>query len=771
MIIRELRILPPFAIARVGSANEPVDSYVLEDDPENPLNFRRIRGSVTLEVNERTGEIARSQVPDVVEFKKQGRIRPVAPFLEVFAFTHEDQPLRPLDLDLLHSMGVDAAKVEWRVRVANRKVVRRTGNQRNLVSADTGWFTDHDVHLLQGTCPNFVSPDKWIAFGKARFIRPTAEFSQIRLRFTPGKGLIYGPSRGPGDKPDPVISDERAIYDRTKDWVGFGEDIKNDTLPPTLYAIEPPAPPWLHFNVAISRGYLDDTCDGFVDVRLKLPGGKILQASARICAGPPAVVPDSLFVRTLADDLEQVVHGPEVSREDEQFEVTRTRAAEIVRRAYETVRFMNVHLMNGNVFQGRDPLSLDTMPEEESADTERAIRPVMAPGTVDTLTILQLHEQVYTALRGGAAPWFVDLLRKPNEVADFTDRGRRKMPALMCGADNNYLALTWRQIDTIQKTCDESMFQNYGDFRAPEPKLLTPENLSAQLSYAATGNPINSRPMTAISNCCPGLEVDFRAVWRRMFKGIVLREYDNLVMAVDTEDGLDEKTEKKYKRLVGQRLLRVRFSENVAEKNGQFLMMTDFYGPAPSNPQGGKIQLSTQANPNGLAPVEWSNALAHILHSRQGQEVFCDFTKVPNGGEADMVKPTEHPNNYVTERMKVRRFFEPNTAVISPELAYPGELTQGLCSPWQNDYRECSCYYWASARPDFVNVEPTGNGLSKGDNWLQKERTGVYVPDDYQDSRLILYNELFLEWERWLRFQIGGRDVPDQQTAAAKGTA
>ena len=34
------------------------------------------------------------------------------------------------------------------------------------------------------------------------------------------------------------------------------------------------------------------------------------------------------------------------------------------------------------------------------------------------------------------------LLRRPDEVADFTDRGRRKMPALMCGADNNYLALT-----------------------------------------------------------------------------------------------------------------------------------------------------------------------------------------------------------------------------------------------------------------------------------------------------------------------------------------
>src|SRR6185295_19685012 len=77
--------------------------------------------------------------------------------------------------------------------------------------------------------------------------------------------------------------------------------------------------------------------------------------------------------------------------------------------------------------------------------------PIMPSGTVDTLAIMTLHQQVYAALRAGAAPWFLRLLRSPDEVADFTDRGRRKMPALMCGADNNYLALTWRQIDTIRK--------------------------------------------------------------------------------------------------------------------------------------------------------------------------------------------------------------------------------------------------------------------------------------------------------------------------------
>ena len=43
--------------------------------------------------------------------------------------------------------------------------------------------------------------------------------------------------------------------------------------------------------------------------------------------------------------------------------------------------------------------------------------------------------------------------------SDFTDRGRRKMPALMCGADNSYLALTYRQIDTIRKSAEEPSAQ------------------------------------------------------------------------------------------------------------------------------------------------------------------------------------------------------------------------------------------------------------------------------------------------------------------------
>src|SRR5262245_47717577 len=84
MTLRELRILPPIAIGRLGSADIPVANYTTEDAPVHPLNFRRITPRQTLRVDEATGEVHGEQ-PSTISFKSGLRIRPVAPFLEVFA--------------------------------------------------------------------------------------------------------------------------------------------------------------------------------------------------------------------------------------------------------------------------------------------------------------------------------------------------------------------------------------------------------------------------------------------------------------------------------------------------------------------------------------------------------------------------------------------------------------------------------------------------------------------------------------------------------------
>ena len=116
------------------------------------------------------------------------------------------------------------------------------------------------------------------------------------------------------------------------------------------------------------------------------------------------------------------------------------------------------------------------------------------------------------------------------------------------------------------------------------------------------------------------------------------------------------------------------------------------------------------------------------------------------------------PKSLLYRDLELRRFFEVTDVngrptiqpVIARALADPGELTQGLCSPWQNDYRECACYYWAASRPDDVNVVDTASGETRGDNWMNKPKAPGnphYVLDDRSDPRLLSYDDLFRDWQ------------------------
>lgn len=261
---------------------------------------------------------------------------------------------------------------------------------------------------------------------------------------------------------------------------------------------------------------------------------------------------------------------------------------------------------------------------------------------------------------------------------------------------------------------------------------ILPQNKMAQLHYRATGNPESTLPGSAISNCFPGLEYDFKAFWRRVFKGIVLMEWDNYV--VDIEDD-------QYEGLRGHRLLKV---------NGR-PVITTVQGPSIVNGPSGLLPLG-KGSP---VTMEWSNALAFIF-SHHGHTVKCVFTREKS---LERESIPDDVSKTMEVDLAIREIFDKDSLAPADGYLRPGELTQGLCSPWQHDYRECSCYYWPASRPDYVNVEPSANGISKGDNWLAKERTGEYVLDDRKDSRLVTYDDLFTKWEEELRFQVKGHDV------------
>ena len=443
MAITELRILPPFAIGRLGASPTPLEAYELRVDPAAPLDYRRLVPCETFEVNPATGEIARCYQPKNIRFRDGEQIRPVAPFLEVYARTGEDE-LEPLTLGLLAAEGLNAEHVRWTVKVGNIKAHRRTGKKEDRIYAQVERVNDHAEHPLLGECDNFL-PGKKLPLGRIRYICPTPKFPGIRLRFTPAAGRVYGANKRRKTakdqcEDDPVLChDDQFIYKPEGAWVGhFDLGSPTDTMPNNIYAGYADGNNW------VSWGYLDDECDGVVTVELSdKDGNPWLSAHGRIAAGPPAFAPDSLPIRTVQDELEQVLEGPLATGA-----VSPEVAIEVVRRALDTVRLMNTAVMNGNTMAGRTNIA-STMARQDTNDYGLPYKPIMAQSLVDQWAVRALHERILGTLLGGAAPWFSEVLRRPEEIGDFTDQGRRKMPALMRGADGRMLALTRRHISQI----------------------------------------------------------------------------------------------------------------------------------------------------------------------------------------------------------------------------------------------------------------------------------------------------------------------------------
>ncbi len=249
---------------------------------------------------------------------------------------------------------------------------------------------------------------------------------------------------------------------------------------------------------------------------------------------------------------------------------------------------------------------------------------------------------------------------------------------------------------------------------------ISPKNVTAQFSYRAAGNPPSTLPQGAISNFFPGLEFDLRSLWKHIFEGIELHE-SGLVSG--GHQGLAV-TPGSPGEIAGVRPLFRLLSVDgrPVESRG----MSD-QGPMPER-----------------FAMEFFNSLADAVQ-KAGQPVRCVFRNPQN-------------NATVNADLVVQPIFE--GVAFSKKLLEAGSMTQGLCSPWQADYRECGCYYWAASRPDYNNVQVVA-GQARGHNWMQRNRGPAddYLPDAPQDPRQFNYNDLYTNWEHVLTFVVGGKET------------
>jgi hypothetical protein len=280
---------------------------------------------------------------------------------------------------------------------------------------------------------------------------------------------------------------------------------------------------------------------------------------------------------------------------------------------------------------------------------------------------------------------------------------------------------------------------------------IEPKNLTSQLlRYQARGNPPGAHPGSAVGNFFPGLEFNFLSVWKRFFIGIELNESSGDVMAVD----LDAPPE--VRALLGAQLIAVDLKIDQGKIVSALPVLVDIIGPPPG----------PSPDPNtvlGQIFLEWGNALARLHFTKGGTNdpVLCLFQNPQTG---DRLPPVA---------LRVRRLLDPQTGVLSLDVVRPGELTQSLCSPWQTDFIGCACYYWAANRPDFVNISSAADaGDESGHNWMDVTRSmkadasGTPQPFYSLEPGKTLRHEDIIrkdDWERHLRFVIGGKDEPPPQ--------
>jgi hypothetical protein len=300
-----------------------------------------------------------------------------------------------------------------------------------------------------------------------------------------------------------------------------------------------------------------------------------------------------------------------------------------------------------------------------------------------------------------------------------------------------------------------------------------PRNRTARA--AVIGNPASARLDDAVGNCFPGLELDVRNLDGRFFPGLLFR-----IVAAPVAPLPGTPANEGGARLVvvdwaSDPMLRERSPEPWVQT-----LLAQLQGDAGNTlsqgrwylhwvEQGGK-RISTMQPGGQPWDGQWVWRFIRSLTLDEPVSI----------GLVNRDAPVPQPEISLSG---FRRRYTTPDGVISPVFE-PGELTQSLCNPWQHDFRDCACYYWASNHPDVVlgqsgasvDEEPKDSttALTYID-WLRRDRTPageVAVPDTRSAARPDQIDHFEINW-RWqeLNFVIGGREIADVYEPPRHGQA
>lgn len=321
--IKAIRFHPPVAVARLGDSSSPLEAFTWTEDTRLFASGQTVIAPVTsLEVLP-DGSVE-PYLPGPIRFRDGLSIRPVCPFLELWADV-EGSGAQPLTSALLEAAGMNTAALYFQVIAANLKAARQNGDPSGGFEARLNVRgNDHQRHDLfawthaDGTQP-LVLRERPLWLGAFQVIRPVrrknrfdVSLDTIRVRFTPGRGAVYGPpfaieGQANGSRHRHLIAPpENRILNPQASWCSF--DVNRLPFP-----FVEPADAYDGTN-DLDRGgtcwgVVDDTCDAVItasfsyslDTSGDTPALPI--ATARVMVAPPHYAPDRRHIYSIADDL------------------------------------------------------------------------------------------------------------------------------------------------------------------------------------------------------------------------------------------------------------------------------------------------------------------------------------------------------------------------------------------------------------------------------------------------------------------------------------
>jgi hypothetical protein len=311
----------------------------------------------------------------------------------------------------------------------------------------------------------------------------------------------------------------------------------------------------------------------------------------------------------------------------------------------------------------------------------------------------------------------------------------------------------------------------------PKDMKLFPRNLTARADYVVRGNPVISRPESGADNSHPGLEFDQRNLDRGFFPGLLFDfQFGVGARLAAVRSPWLEKEEELDKDHSG--------ADSLGAKGGEFFLwyIRGIFGDQPGKPtvadvygldgydvlrkvhdlEPGPIAVVVGVRPEklqvdtGILQVWLQAALLEL------QAMNSPPAAGPVEQRLDIFRAGDGSLQFAVLTGERARYLDED-GVIDLQTAEPGTLTRSLCSPWQWDFTDCGCYYWAASRPDIV----TGAKGTPGLNFLRDKREEVPPPgpwvtwDGWMDG-VMSQPEVILRWEK-LPVVIG-----DQETDSYK---